>query len=81
MPAEGRLGAAHAIGPDGRLTSGGEAMPAILAALVADTSFERRIRGSRASMSLLAAVYRIMAEVRGQLSCAVAPAPAARIPG
>ena len=80
VPASQRLRAAHAIAPDGCVTSGGEAMPAILAALVADSNFERRVRASHTSVSALSYAYRVMAQVRGKLSCAVAPASAARIP-
>lgn len=75
-----QLGAAHVVAPDGRVTSGGAAMPAILAGLVADPRLEDRLRASRTSMSALAGVYRVMAQVRGQLSCAAAPASAGRSP-
>ncbi len=80
LPADQWLAAAHAVGPDGKVTSGGEALPAILAALVAGPRLEDRIRGSRASMATLRWAYVIMAEVRGRLTCAAGPASAARTP-
>lgn len=80
LPADEWLAAAHAVGPDGRVTSGGEALPAIVAALVAGPRFEGRIRGSRASMAALRCAYGVMAEVRGRLTCASGPASAARSP-
>ena len=70
IPSDTRLASAHAVAPDGRVTSGGDAMPAILAALVAGPAFEYKIRSSRSSMALLARVYAVMAGVRGRLSCA-----------
>ena len=81
VPAEERLGAAHAVGPDGRVTSGAEAMPAIVAALTAGPRFEARLRSSRTSMVALEYIYRLMTEMRGRLSCATGVAPSAgRIP-
>jgi predicted DCC family thiol-disulfide oxidoreductase YuxK len=77
IPSDARLASAHAVAPDGRVTSGGDAMPAILAALVAGPAFERKIRSSRTSMALLARVYAVMAGVRGRLSCASGAAVAA----
>lgn len=80
LPADQWFAAAHAVGPDGRVTSGGEALPAILAALVAGPRFESRVRASTASMAALRWAYGVMAEVRGRLTCAAGPASAARIP-
>ncbi len=80
VPPDERLSAAHMVAPDGRVTSGGDAMPAIVAALVADSGVERRIRRSRRSMAALDRLYRIMVGVRGQLTCAAGPVSAARSP-
>ncbi len=79
IPAERVLDSAHAVSPSGRISSGADAMPAVLAALVADSRFEERLRASRSSMAFLGAVYEVMRTVRGQLACA-APSSAARSP-
>lgn len=79
IPAAHVLDSAHAVSPDGRVSSGADAMPALLAALVADPAFEERLRGSRRSMAFLGAVYEVMRTVRGRLACA-APASAGRSP-
>ncbi len=69
------------VAPDGRVTSGSDAMPALLAALVAGPRFEGRLRRSRFSMAFLGGVYRVMVATRSALTCAVAsPAAAARSP-
>ncbi len=80
LPTDRWFAAAHAVDPDGRVTSGGEALPAILAALVAGPRFESRVRESSASMAALRWGYGVMAEVRGRLTCAAGPVSAARIP-
>jgi len=77
IPTDARLASAHAVAPDGRVTSGGDAMPAILAALVAGPAFEDRIRSSRPSMAMLVRGYAVLAAVRGRLSCARGGAVAA----
>lgn len=73
--------AAHMVAPDGRVTSGSDAMPSLVAAIVAGPRFERRLRGSRACMAALGRVYGIMVATRTALTCAVAaPAGAGRSP-
>ncbi len=78
---EARLDAAHIVAPNGRVTSGPEAMPALLAAFVAGPRFERRLRASRRSVATLGLVYGLMTELRGRLTCrAAVRVSAARIP-
>lgn len=77
IPSHARPASAHAVAPDGAVTSGGDAMPAVLAALVGGPAFEHQIRSSRLSMALLTRAYAVMAGVRGRLSCASAAAVAA----
>lgn len=77
IPPDRRLGAAHMVSPDGRVSSGSDAMPALVAALVAGPRFERRLRGSRASMAALARLYGLMVATRSALTCAVAGGAAA----
>ncbi len=81
LPAADRLGAVHAIAPDGRLLTGPEALPAILAALSAGPGLERLLRSSLPAMSTFARTYAVLAEVRGRLTCGVAAtASAVRTP-
>lgn len=81
IPEAEQLEAAHAVSPDGRVTTGSAAMPAIVAALVAGPGLERRLRSSRSSVAVLSRFYEVLTELRGRLSCAnVAPSSAARIP-
>lgn len=81
IPEAERLEAAHAVSPDGHVTTGSAAMPAIVAALVAGPGFERRLRASRFSMAALSRLYGVLVELRGRLTCAtVAPSSAGRSP-
>ena len=81
VPESVRLGAAHVVGPDGRVSSGAEAMPALVAALLDGPRLEGRLRGSEVSMAALDRAYRLMVELRGRLTCATpAPASAGRNP-
>jgi predicted DCC family thiol-disulfide oxidoreductase YuxK len=64
------LEGAHAVSPDGRVSTGAAAMPALIAALVAGPELERRLRASRASMAALSRIYGVMTELRGRLTCA-----------
>ncbi len=81
LPAADRLGAVHAVAPDGRLLTGPEALPAILAALSAGPGLERLLRSSPPAMSTFARAYAVLAGVRGRLTCGVAaPASAVRNP-
>ncbi len=81
VPPEEMLGAAHAIAPDGRVTSGAEVVPTLAGALLAAPGVEARLRSSRASMRLISRLYGFLVEFRGRLTCgALVPASAARSP-
>ncbi len=80
LPVDRHLKAAHVVAPDGRVSSGGEAMAALVAGLVAGPRFEERIRRSMACSQALGRAYAVLARLREQLSCAVVPASAGRTP-
>lgn len=75
------LDAAHAVSPDGTVTTGADAMPTLLSALVGAPRMEPWLRSSKGSMFLISRLYGILVEFRGHLSCGFsAPSSAARIP-
>ncbi len=80
LPGDRQLKAAHVVAPDGRVSSGGEAMAALVAGLVAGPRLEEHIRQSMACSRLLGGAYAVLARLREQLSCAVVPASAGRTP-
>lgn len=81
IPGDSILDAAHAVAPDGRVTTGADALPTLLSALLGVPRVERRVRASRASMRLLSRFYAILVQLRGHLSCGfAAAASAARSP-
>ena len=72
LPEESVLDAAHAIDPDGRVTSGAEAMPVLAGALLGAPQVERRLRASPSAMRVLARFYGFLVGLRGRLTCGVA---------
>lgn len=81
IPPTERLSEAHAVSPDGRVSSGAEAMPTVIAALVGNPAIEPRLRGSPRSMALLGRSYEVLREIRGRLTCGIAaPASVGRSP-
>ena len=81
LPSDSILDAAHAVAPDGRVTTGADALPTLLGALLGTPRVERWARSSRAFMRVLSRVYGILVELRGHLTCGfAAPASAARSP-
>ncbi len=81
LPPDGLLDAAHAVSPDGRVTTGPDAMPMLAGALLANSGVEARLRSSDPAMRFLSSVYRILVDLRGRLTCRVpAPSSAARTP-
>lgn len=73
IPADRMLASAHAVSPNGRVSSGAEAMPALVAALVADPAFESHLRSSHVATTALGAFYEIMRTIRGPIACAATP--------
>lgn len=63
------LDAMHVVAPDGRVWTGGEAVPAILAALSGARAIEPLLRASPAATSAMHVLYSLMVELRGHLTC------------
>ncbi len=81
LPPDEILGAAHAVSPDGRVTTGADAVPTLAGALLAAPGVEARLRASRTSMRLISRIYAFLVEFRGRLTCGVlVPASAAHSP-
>ncbi len=74
IPTDTVLDAAHAVSPDGRVTTGADAMPTLIGALLGRPLVEARLRSSRSSMRTLSRLYRILVGLRGHLSCGVGAA-------
>lgn len=73
--------AAHAVAPDGRVTTGADAMPTLAGALLGTPNAEAWLRGSPATMRTLTRGYAILVRLRGQLTCGIAaPSSATRSP-
>lgn len=73
--------AAHAVTPDGHVTTGADAMPTLLAALLGTREAESWIRSSPSTMRTLSRLYPMLVRFRSQLTCGVsAPSSAARSP-
>ena len=71
VPPEDRARAVRAIGPDGRMVAGPDALPLILATLAGAPGMERVLRSSSTAMSSLSRLYRLLVGLRGRLSCGV----------
>lgn len=69
IPGDEILDAMHAVTPDGRVFTGGDALPAILAALFSGPALETRMKKSTATMATMRRLYAILAEFRGHLTC------------
>ncbi len=81
LSAEERLGAVHAVATDGRVRSGPDALPLILAAMAGGPGLERLLESSPPARSTLARAYGLLAELRGRLTCGIdGSAPAERTP-
>ncbi len=81
LPEGAWLGAAHAVSPGGRVTSGAEAMPALAGALLGVPAVEGRLRASPSAMRCLSRFYGLLVDLRGRLTCGVAaPSSEARSP-
>lgn len=81
IPEDAVLDAAHAVAPDGHVTTGADAMPTLVGALLDAPRFEGWLRASKPSMTFLNRFYATLVELRGRLTCALpAPSSAARSP-
>ena len=77
IPQDRILDAAHAVSPDGRVSTGAGAMPTLLAGLLGVPRFEAWLRASDASMKALSRFYDVLVALRGHLSCGFADASSA----
>ncbi len=81
IPVDRVLEAAHAVAPDGRVTTGADAMPMLVGALLDVPRFEGRLRASKSSMACLTRLYEVLVGLRGRLTCVLPEASsAARTP-
>ena len=72
---EGRiLDAFHIVSPDGRVTTGGNAVPVLIEALPMGDGLGRVLAGSPTLMSRVHRVYAFLTRFRERLLCRVAPA-------
>lgn len=71
LAAESWLDAAHAVSPDGRVTTGADALPTLAEALLGVPGVERGLRASQLAMECLARLYGVLVDLRGQLTCGV----------
>lgn len=69
IPENLRLDAAHAVAPDGHVTTGADAMPTLVGALLGTPEAEGCLRSSPASMRMLSRLYALLVRFRGQLTC------------
>lgn len=77
IPEDARLDAAHAIAPDGHVTTGADAMPTLVGALLGTPAAEGWLRSSPSVMRMLAQFYALLVRFRGQLTCGLVSASAA----
>lgn len=71
VPPGSLLEAVHAVAPDGRVTTGSDALPLIVSALLDGPELEGLLRSSPHAMSALSRLYRFLVEFRGRLTCAL----------
>ena len=71
IPRERLFDAFHMVAPDGRVTTGGEAVPTLIEAFPIGTGFARLLRGSRPLMDRVHGVYGFLTRFRDRLVCRV----------
>ncbi len=65
------LDAAHAIAPDGHVTTGADAVPTLVGALLGTPEAEGWLRSSPSTMRTLSRFYALLVRFRGQLTCGI----------
>lgn len=75
LPAGRALSAYHVVAPDGRVTTGGEAVPTMIEAFPMGSGFARLLRGSAALMAFVRRAYRFSTALRDVLICRVDASP------
>lgn len=78
VPRERIFGAFHVVAPDGRVTTGGDAVPTLVEAFPAGAGLATILRGSATLTSAVHASYRFLSRFRERLVCRLEPsAPSA----
>lgn len=80
VPVEEHLAAFHVISPDGRISSGGDAVPTLIEAVPPFTGLGRLLRHSAGLMALTHRTYGLAARFRDALRCRVRASPSAWTP-
>ncbi len=65
------LDAAHAIAPDGHVTTGADAVPTLVGALLGTPEAEGWLRSSPSTMRTVSRLYAMLVRFRGQLTCGI----------
>ena len=71
LPEDVVRSAYHVVSPDGRVTTGGDAVPALLEVMPMGAGFGRLLRGSQSLMERIRTLYGFAATFRGALTCRV----------
>ncbi len=74
IPEERILDAFHVVTPDGRVTTGGDAVPTLIGAFPIGAGVERVLRGSSALMGFVHRFYGFLTRFRDRLVCRLEPA-------
>lgn len=74
IPEERMLDAFHIVSPDGRVTTGGDAVPILIGAFWIGAGVERILRGSSALMDIVHRFYGFLTRFRDRLVCRLEPA-------
>jgi len=80
VPVEEHLAAFHVISPDGRISSGGDAVPELVGAFPVLAGMGRLLRESAVLMALTRRAYGVAARLRDALTCRVRASPSAWTP-
>lgn len=71
IPDEHVLDAFHMVSPDGRVTTGGDAVPVLIEAFPMGAGLARLLRGSSRLMAAVHRFYRFVTRLRDRLVCRV----------
>lgn len=71
IPREQLFDAFHMVAPDGRVTTGGDAVPTLIEAFPIGMGFARLLRGSRPLMDRVHGFYGFLTRFRDRLVCRV----------
>ncbi|TLZ74201.1 MAG: DUF393 domain-containing protein, partial [Methanobacteriota archaeon] len=74
IPEDRMLDALHVVSPDGRITTGGDAVPTLIGAFPIGAGVERILRGSAALMGVVHRFYGFLTRFRDRLVCRLEPA-------